>query len=108
MKNEDYTNRDIEILIREGERLPLAVENYPSRGQTAVQELYQTREGKLFLKRVSERNHTECQINIDSGTLAEREFWAYRLARAIGLFVPMLWLKDWMASRTGNLGNLCL
>lgn len=84
----------IKALIKSGQRLPFATENYPSRGQTTVQELYQTTYGKLFLKKVSERNHDECQINIKSGTLAEREFWAYRLASAIGLFVPPLWLMD--------------
>lgn len=87
-------NSDIHVLIKDGRKLPFATENYPSRGQTAVQELYQTQEGKFFLKRVSERNHTECQIDVESGTLAEREFWAYKLAEAIGLNVPPLWLMD--------------
>lgn len=93
MKKE-LTNQDIKRLIDTGQRLPFAIENYPSRGQTAVQELYQTEEGKFFLKRVSERNHSECQINIKSGTLAEREYWAFNLADTIGLFVPPLWLLD--------------
>lgn len=88
------TNSDIKALIEGGEKLAVALENYPSRGQTAVQELYQTAQGKLFLKRVSERNHEECQINVKSGTLAEREFWAFKLASTIGLFVPPLWLMD--------------
>ncbi len=74
--------------------MPLATQNYPSRGQTSVQELYQTEIGKLFLKRVSERNHEECQIDVSSGTLAEREFWAYCLAKQIGLFVPQVWFLD--------------
>lgn len=78
--------------------MPLATQNYPSRGQTAVQELYQTQIGKLFLKRVSDRNHRECQINVTSGTLAEREWWAYRLARYLGLPVPSLALLDDMTT----------
>lgn len=89
-----FTTSDIKVLIQKGEKLAIAIENYPSRGQTAVQELYQTAQGKLFLKRVSERNHEECQINVKSGTLAEREFWAFKLANTMGLFVPPLWLMD--------------
>ena len=92
------TNSDIEVLIQEGIRLPFAIENYPSRGQTAVQELYQTNQGKFFLKRVSERNHEECQVDVESGTLAEREFWACGFAKAIGLFVPPMWLIDKMTT----------
>lgn len=92
------TSADIKELINKGKKLPIAVEDYPSRGQTAVQELYQTEKGKFFLKRVSERNHDECQINVKSGTLAEREFWAFRLAETIGLFVPKLWLIDEMTT----------
>lgn len=88
----------IQKLIKAGTRLPLATQNYPSRGQTAVQELYQTKIGKLFLKRVSERNHRDCQINVKSGTLAEREFWAYRLAHHLGLVVPPLALLDDMTT----------
>lgn len=63
-----------------------------------MQELYQTRIGKLFLKRVSGRNHRECQINIKSGTLAEREYWAFRLAHYLGLYVPPLALLDDMTT----------
>lgn len=80
--------------IRKGKKLALATQNYPSRGQTAVQELYQTKAGKLFLKRVSERNHRECQINPKDGTLAEREYWAFRLASFLKLKVPELVLLD--------------
>lgn len=94
MLNKTLNNQDIKELIKKGAKLPFAIENYPSRGQTAVQELYQTKAGKFFLKRVSERNHSECQIDIHSGTLAEREYWAYKLADALGLFVPPLWLMD--------------
>lgn len=94
MVDKKSTNSEIMALITEGQKLPFATENYPSRGQTAVQELYQTGKGKLFKKVVSKRNHDECQINTESGTLAEREFWAYRLAEAIGLTVPPLWLID--------------
>lgn len=89
-----YSDRDIGGLIKHGQRLPFAIDDYPSRGQSAVQELYQTKEGKFFLKRVSERNHQECRIDLHSGTLAERECWAYQLAKAIGFFVPPLWLMD--------------
>ncbi|MBU4484402.1 hypothetical protein KKA47_03165, partial [bacterium] len=89
-----YTAIEIKTFIKQGVKLPLATQNYPSRGQTTVQELYQTTIGKLFLKKVSERNHKECQIDVPSGTLAEREFWAYCLARNVGLFVPEIWLLD--------------
>lgn len=88
----------IRKLISDGTKLPLATTNYPSRGQTAVQELYQTKLGKLFLKRVSDRNHRECQVNVKSGTLAERELWAYRLAQHLGLPVPSLALLDDMTT----------
>lgn len=91
-------NSDIKSLIQTGRKLSIAIEHYPSRGQTATQELYQTDAGKLFLKRVSDRNHKECQINVRSGTLAEREFWSFKLANAIGLFVPALWLLDEMTT----------
>lgn len=85
-------------LIKSGQAMPFATQNYPSRGQTAVQELYQTKIGKLFLKRVNSRNHQECQINIKSGTLAEREFWAFQLAAHCGLVVPPLSLADDMTT----------
>lgn len=81
-------------LIEQGTKLPLATKNYPSRGQTAVQDLYQTPKGKLFLKRSSKQNHIDCQIKLESGTLAEREFWAFRLAHHLALNVPTLWLLD--------------
>lgn len=84
----------IQRLIKNGQELPLAIENYPSRGQTAVQKLYQTEDGKLFLKKVSDRNHQECQIDVSSGTLAEREFWAYQLAHALELNTPSMVLLD--------------
>lgn len=94
MNMEAYTAQEIRLLLDEGEKLPFAIEHYPSRGQTSIQELFQTTQGKFFLKRVSERNHIECQIDVESGTLAEREFWASELASAIGLGVPPLWLLD--------------
>lgn len=87
-------NKEIRRLIKTGQELPMALENYPSRGQTAIQKLYQTKSGKLFFKKVSDRNHQECQIDTQSGTLAEREFWAYRLAHALGLNVPQMTLLD--------------
>lgn len=68
--------------------------HYPSRGQSAVQEIFQTKIGKLFLKKTSERNLIECQINKHSGTLAEREYWATNIATSIGLTMPKLWLLD--------------
>lgn len=94
MNNQLLTNQKIFSLIRKGKKLPFAMENYPSRGQTSIQELYQTDDGKFFLKRVSQRNHDECRIDTASGTLAEREYWAYKLAYELGLFVPALWLID--------------
>ncbi len=82
----------IKKLISKGAKLPLATKNYPSRGQTAVQDLYQTSKGKLFLKKSSKQNHIDCQIAVAAGTLAEREYWAFRLAQRIGLEIPSLWL----------------
>src|SRR5262245_13482252 len=76
---------EIPSLIKKGTKLTWATHSYPSRGQTTTQEIYLTKEGKLFLKRVSKRNHTECQITAENGTLAEREFWAHRLATKLGL-----------------------
>jgi hypothetical protein len=84
----------IKKLLDDGTELPLATKNYPSRGQTAVQKLYQTKKGKLFLKRSSEQNHIDCRIDPKVGSIAEREFWAFRLACAIGLRVPELALLD--------------
>ncbi|OGQ22026.1 MAG: hypothetical protein A3I05_01270 [Deltaproteobacteria bacterium RIFCSPLOWO2_02_FULL_44_10] len=81
-------------LLEMSEELPLAVQNYPSRGQTSIQKLYQTKYGKLFLKKVSDRNHQECRINVKSGTLAERESWAHQLASALGLNTPRMMLLD--------------
>ncbi|OVE82185.1 hypothetical protein BVY03_01450 [bacterium K02(2017)] len=80
--------------IKAGAEQKIAMSHFPSRGQTAEQKLYQTKMGKLFLKKVSDRNHRECQIDTDSGTLAEREFWSYKLANKIGLSVPKLTLID--------------
>jgi len=87
-------NMNIQQLLQEGYELPLAMKHYPSRGQTAVQKLYQTKIGKLFLKEVSKRNHEECKIDIVSGTLAEREYWAFLLAQEMKLNVPELILLN--------------
>ncbi|MFH1653035.1 MAG: hypothetical protein ABIE74_03165 [Pseudomonadota bacterium] len=94
MKSLPTSKKAILELIETGIKLPMATQNYPSRGQSAVQELYQTKLGKLFLKRVSKRNHTECQVKIENGTIAEREFWASSLAKDIGLDVPSIFLID--------------
>ena len=72
MKDFFQNHQEIERLIRSGVELPRAIESYPSRGQTTTQKIYQTEKGTLFLKKVSERNHQECQIDVASGTLAER------------------------------------
>ena len=88
------TSASLKKLLDKSEKHPLTTLNYPSRGQTAVQEIYQTKYGKFFLKRNSKQNHIDCQINVDSGTLAERELWAFQLARYVGLNVPHLWLLD--------------
>ncbi len=85
---------EVRRLIEKGSRLPLATKNYPSRGQTATQALYFTSRGKLFLKRSSLQNHIDCRIDEKTGTLAEREYWAYRLAKSLSLAVPQLWLLD--------------
>lgn len=84
----------IKKLLKKSLKLRLATQNYPSRGQTAIQDLYQTSKGKFFLKKSSKQNHIDCQIDIEAGTLAEREYWAYRLAKALGLEVPSLWLLE--------------
>ncbi len=94
MRQQPLTISEILNLIRKGKKFPLATRNYPSRGQTTTQDLYQTPKGKFFLKKPSKRNHEECQINIKDGTLSEREYWAYRLATEIGLHVPTLWLVN--------------
>ncbi len=91
----EFKNKhEIQNLIKTGQELSLAIDHYPSRGQTTTQKLYHTKKGKLFLKKVSLRNHKECQINVDSGTLAEREFWAYQLADDLRLSVPQMILLD--------------
>lgn len=84
----------IRNLVSQGRKLSWATKNYPSRGQTAVQELFQTPKGKLFLKRSSKQNHIDCQIEIKSGTIAQREYWAHCLAKELALRVPDLWLLD--------------
>lgn len=84
----------LETLLRTGTPLSLATKHYPSRGKTAVQELYLTTIGKLFLKRVSQRNLDECQVKLADGGLAEREYWASRLAAYVRLPVPSLRLLD--------------
>lgn len=85
---------EIRRLLEQGSKLPFAIDHYPSRGQTAVQDLYQTAIGKLFYKQVSDRNHQECRIDVASGTMAEREFWAFQLANGIGLAIPQMTLLD--------------
>lgn len=92
------SNHEIHELLAEGTELPLAIKHYPSRGQSAVQKLYQTSRGKLFLKRVSLRNHKDCQVDPQEGSLAEREYWAYCLAEKLGLQVPTVWLLDGMTT----------
>ncbi|MBI2342908.1 MAG: hypothetical protein HYV02_01010 [Deltaproteobacteria bacterium] len=94
----DFTLKRIQSALAHGKMVPLALEHYPSRGQTAIQRLYQTKIGKLFWKRVSERNHRECQIPVKSGSLAEREWWAYRVAKALGLENPPLVLLGRMTT----------
>ena len=88
------TAPQVRKLIKKGVKLPLATKNYPSRGQTAIQDLYQTPQGKLFLKRSSKQNHIDCRVLVDSGTLAEREYWSFCLAKDLGLSVPPMWLLD--------------
>lgn len=83
-----------EELKNSAQELPLATKHYPSRGQTEVQKLYATAKGKIFLKKVSARNHQDCQVDPKTGSLAEREFWAYKLAHHIGLNIPELTLLD--------------
>lgn len=94
MLKSNLSKTTIQKLLQSGSRREYATLHYPSRGQSAVQELYETSKGKLFLKRVSEQNHINCRINTASGTLAEREFWAFRLARELSLNAPTLWLID--------------
>ncbi|MBU1917218.1 hypothetical protein KKF63_03785, partial [bacterium] len=96
MKNiKDLSPKQINQHVKIGTKLPLATSlHYPSRGQTAIQELYLTKIGKLFLKKTSKRNHQDCQVNEKNGSLAEREYWCFCLARYIGLNTPPLWLID--------------
>lgn len=85
----------IRLIIKDKKNIQLlATQNYPSRGQTTTQEIYPAAKGKIFLKGVSTRNHDDCRISFADGTLAEREFWAFRLAKYLGLHVPELALLD--------------
>lgn len=86
--------RALKTLIAKAPTLDFATRHYPSRGQSAEQKIYQTGIGKLFWKRVSETNHRNCRIDPKTGTLAERESWACRLAESLGLKVPKLVLFD--------------
>lgn len=81
-------------LLKKSAPQTLAMRHYPSRGQSAIQEIYQTKIGRLFLKQTSERNLIECQINKYSGTLAEREYWAANIAMVMGITMPIIWLLD--------------
>lgn len=94
MKLSNLTLVQLKKLLKSAEKLDFAMKNYPSRGQSAVQDLYQTNKGKLFLKRVSVKNHENCGLNPENGTLAEREFWAYCLAQHLNLNVPELVLLE--------------
>ncbi|MBI4237588.1 MAG: hypothetical protein HY696_04110 [Deltaproteobacteria bacterium] len=86
---------DICRLIARNAGQPLATRHYPSRGQSAIQRLYyHARRGRLFYKQTSEQNHRDCRVAPHTGTLAEREWWAYRLAVALGVRVPQLWLLN--------------
>lgn len=84
----------LRALLARSPKQALATRHYPSRGQTALQEIYQTAAGKLFLKKTSAANLRNCQIDAKSGTLAEREFWAFRLAETLGIRTPWLTLLD--------------
>jgi hypothetical protein len=89
------TTKQIWTFIEKGIKLKLATDiTYPSRGQTATQELYVTEIGRFFLKRTTVQNNKNCRINMINGSLAEREFWAFCLAKELGLLVPELWLLD--------------
>lgn len=81
-------------IISQSTEQPLAMRHYPSRGQSAIQKIYLTKSGKIFLKKTSDRNIRDCQINKDSATLAEREYWAWRLANHLGLDLPWMVLID--------------
>lgn len=78
--------------------LPLAMSHYPSRGQSFRQEVYQTKLGKIFVKEVSAKNHRDCQISPQTGSIAEREFWACALAQYLEVPTPPLWLIDKMTT----------
>lgn len=80
--------------MHNAEKLAMALDHYPSRGQTATQEIYRSPYGRLFLKRTSERNLRDCQIDSKSGTLAEREAWCYALAKFLGILTPDLRFVD--------------
>lgn len=88
----------IRKLIKTAKQMPLATRGYPSRGQSKRQELYKTPKAKFFLKQVSSTNHRDCQIKPETGTLAQREFWAFCLAKHIGLNTPDLTLLDKMTT----------
>lgn len=94
MQLDALSKKNLLRLLDKKTKHPLASQHYPSRGQTAVQEIYQTRIGKLFLKKTSLTNLRDCQIDIRAGSLAEREYWAYRLAQHIGIKTPELVLLD--------------
>lgn len=94
MNWENLSNHELKALFKKSKKLTLATQHYPSRGQSAVQELYDTPFGKLFVKKVSALNHQNCQVDPKTGSLAEREFWAYSLAEKIKLHVPSLKLLD--------------
>lgn len=81
-------------LIDKAAEQPLAMSHYPSRGQSAIQKVYITKIGKIFFKKTSERNTRDCQINKNSASLAEREFWAWRLGNHLNLKMPWLVLLD--------------
>ena len=81
-------------IVKHGKAQKLGMSHFPSRGQTARQELYVYQDQKLFLKGVSDKNHENCRINQHSGTLAEREFWAFCIAKYLKLLVPSLCLLD--------------
>lgn len=94
MRLSDLSPIQLKKLLKSTEKQDLAMQHYPSRGQSAVQEIYQTKNGKLFLKQVSNKNHENCRIDPKKGTLAEREFWSYCLAEHLGLMMPELVLLD--------------
>lgn len=94
MKLIEFGHAEVRKYLKSGKGLSFATRHYPSRGQSTVQELYRTKIGKIFLKRVSLQNHKNCQIDPRKGTLAEREAWSFRLARHLDLNVPELLLLD--------------